>query len=273
MSSRVITISRKQYGRYTKELDADATRKIGAYINSNGQVFVPLTYEEQDKWMPQVIDTPPSDLSFRQKVREWWSDLTTEVPQEGLSLEIGFDKQGNPLNVEEYFRYLQAKNHPRVADDKENNHGANTIWYITDPTRQKEEEQAENEKYLSAMETFIKMRKERIKLNNIVKILIPGINNPAELTERDLNQMLTKEIENDPDNFMKVAKDKQLQTKAFILDLISLGVVNKVGNSILHGEVVLGSNMEEAALYLDDKKNSETLLILQEQHKALKKTA
>jgi hypothetical protein len=69
-------------------------------------------------------------------------------------------------------------------------------------------------------------------------------------------------VEENPLNFYEIATSKNLELQSFIEKCITLEVIRKVGNSLLLGDEKLGDTMEEAILFLKDKKNSSTLTTL-----------
>ena len=73
---------------------------------------------------------------------------------------------------------------------------------------------------------------------------------------------LEGEVEGDPTQFLQYALDKNLEHQAFVNDCLTREVLRKVGNTILNGDVSLGDSMEEAILFIKDKKNSDVLTTL-----------
>ena len=86
----------------------------------------------------------------------------------------------------------------------------------------------------------------------------------------DQNENSLYELKNkDPKKFIRVATDKNLEIKAEIEELVSAGVLRKIGNQVIFIDEVLGDTMEDTVVYLKDKKNSGKLTILRAKLKEL----
>ena len=68
---------------------------------------------------------------------------------------------------------------------------------------------------------------------------------------------------------MKIAKDKNLSMKAEIEEMVSAGVLRKIGNQIVFIDEILGDTLDSTILHLKDKKNSGKLTILRAKLKEL----
>ena len=68
--------------------------------------------------------------------------------------------------------------------------------------------------------------------------------------------------EDSPKKFTRIAKDKNLSLKAEVEELVSAGVLRKIGNQIIYIDEVLGETMQDTVVFLKDKKNSGTLTVL-----------
>ena len=69
--------------------------------------------------------------------------------------------------------------------------------------------------------------------------------------------------------FLKIAKDKNLEVKAEIEEMVTASVLRKIGNQIIFIDEVLGDTLDDAVVFLKDKKNSGTLTILRAKLKEL----
>ena len=81
--------------------------------------------------------------------------------------------------------------------------------------------------------------------------------------------MLYDVKEKQPKKFLKIATDKQLSMKAEIEEMVSAGILRKIGNQIVFIDEILGDTLENAILHLKDKKNSSKLTILRAKLKEL----
>ena len=69
---------------------------------------------------------------------------------------------------------------------------------------------------------------------------------------------------------MKVVTDKNLDLKAEIEEMTSLGVIRKIGNQHIYGEETIGENITDTVIYFKNKKNSGQVNAMRAQLKTLK---
>lgn len=66
-------------------------RRIGASLGKGGDVVRGLSFEEEKKYLPDVIGVSPQSNDWQKATRNYWANITTEVPPDtGLELEVGF---------------------------------------------------------------------------------------------------------------------------------------------------------------------------------------
>ena len=86
--------------------------------------------------------------------------------------------------------------------------------------------------------------------------------NPKKMDAKEKELFLEGMVEENPLNFYNIATSKNLELQAFIEECLTADVLRKIGNSLLLGDEKIGDSMEEAVLFLKDKKNSSTLTTL-----------
>ena len=89
------------------------------------------------------------------------------------------------------------------------------------------------------------------------------------MTEEQIENSLYEIKNSNPKKFVRVATDKHLELKAEIDEMISAGVLRKIGNQVIFIDEVLGDTMDDAVIHLKDKKNSGKLTILRAKLKEL----
>ena len=67
---------------------------------------------------------------------------------------------------------------------------------------------------------------------------------------------------NAPAKFVRICQDKHLKMKAEIEEMVSSQILRKIGNQIIYQDEVLGETLQNAVIYLNDKKNSGKLTTL-----------
>ena len=73
----------------------------------------------------------------------------------------------------------------------------------------------------------------------------------------------------DPKKFLRIATDKNLELKAEIGEMVSAGVLRKIGNQVIFIDEVVGDTTDNAVVYLKDKKNSGQLTVMRAKLKEL----
>ena len=93
--------------------------------------------------------------------------------------------------------------------------------------------------------------------------------NPDRMTVEQIENSLYEIKNSNPKKFVRIATDKNLELKAEIEEMVTAGVLRKIGNQIIYIDEVLGENMDNAVVYLKDKKNSGTLTVMRAKLKEL----
>ena len=91
--------------------------------------------------------------------------------------------------------------------------------------------------------------------------------NTGGLTAAQIELELEDLLEENPNEFVRVCTDKNLETVSFIWDCIEHGVLRKSGNTFLFGDEVLGTHGAGRSL-AGSKKNSSMLLDVKAKLKA-----
>jgi hypothetical protein len=261
MASRIITIKRRENTTNLPDhVYAESKRRIGSVFTKTGDVYSGLTFPEQKKFLPYILGVDPNDPAFGKEAKRYFRNMTIEVPFEGVELEAGTDENGEPLNVMDYVKYKFAYAHPHVAEDEQALTTNRTYkYYIFDETLELEEDYNELEFRKKAYKEFIKLTDNEKKMDMVIRL---HFENPKKMDAKSKELFLEDMVEENPVNFYNIATSKNLELQAFIEECISVEVIRKIGNSLLLGDEKLGDTMEEAVLFLKDKKNSSTLTTL-----------
>lgn len=261
MASRIITIKRRENTTNLPDhVYAESKRRIGSVFTKTGDIYSGLTFQEQKKFLPYILGVDASDPAFGKAVKNYFRNMTIEVPLEGTQLEAGTDESGEPLNVMDYVKYKFASTHPHVAGDEGDlSTSRGYKYYIYDEALELEEDYNELEYRKKAYKEFIKLTDNEKKMDMVVRL---HLENPTKMSSKEKELFLEAMVEESPLNFYNIATSKTLELEAFIEECLTAEVLRKVGNSLLLGDEKLGDSMEEAVLFLKDKKNSSTLTTL-----------
>ena len=93
--------------------------------------------------------------------------------------------------------------------------------------------------------------------------------NPEKMSREQIENTLYGLKEKQPVKFLKISTDKNLSMKAEIEEMVSAGVLRKIGNQVVFIDEILGDTLDDTILHLKDKKNSSKLTILRAKLKEL----
>ena len=265
--SHLITINRRPNStNLPTEVYNEAKRKLGSVFTAGGDIIRGLTFAEQKQYLPEILGVSPADPEFSRRCREYYLNLTVDVPMGGLDLEIGLDEDGHPLNVLDYIKYKFACAHPFVVQDESEITGSKRVqYYISDTRKELAEASANLVIRKDAYKEFIKLSDNENRMNMVLHVY--GAN-PKTMTKDEKELTLEELQEDNPIYFLDICKDKNLELTALINEALSAEALRRVGNSILDGDITLGNSMEEAVLFLKDKANSNVLTAVKAKLKA-----
>ena len=267
MSKKVYLRRQDLDGHLPKAVRAEATMKLSS-VFVNRQPLKGFSLEEEKKYMQGVLDVNPDHVDWPKHSKLFWAELTIPVGFTGVELEVGTNEDGSPISIMDYIKYNFALKHPHVALTKEEmNKEFNKRFYIQDLTREDKVKNNSIKLKKDADKEFIKVSSN---LNNMKRILrIMSNSNPDRMTDDQVENALYEIKNKEPKKFIKIAIDKNLEIKAEIEEMVSAGVLRKIGNQIIFIDEVLGDTTEDAVVYLKDKKNSGKLTILRAKLKEL----
>lgn len=260
-------------------------RAVGPYNDKTGKaVATGLTFTEQRLLLPEVLGIEASDKDFRKVVTNFYNGFITPIPKEGRKLIISLENDAEelsetnpPQNIMDYITYRHVTGHPEVAKDKaEAERNIFKKFYIVDPDGVTQEAVRLNKLEDEAYTLYMHYKDDNIKVDQLLTMLGVNIRNmkredkvlklkSAAQKNASLNDAEQKEV---LDNFIKVCKDKDLEYKYLIQEMIGAQYLQRVGNNIIYAESgkKVGDNMEDAVLYFKNPKNSRDLNLLKAQY-------
>jgi len=257
MSSRIIEIYRRPNNtRLPEEVYAGSNRKIGSFFGPNGSLVTGLTPEEEEAILPVLTGVPYDHPTFLQAKQTYYNEISIKVSLEGVKLEVGVDKHGRPIDPKGYVDFKYAEQHPWVAPNEKELSNPDYKFFIKDSQAELAKETKQIQSRKQAYKEFIKISDDTKKVDLIITLLGET---PSKMGAESKEIFLENFVNTNPTEFYNVATDKRLEMKAFVLDCISAEVLQRVGTVILDGDEQLGDTVEEAALRLEDKANSDIL--------------
>ena len=215
--------------------------------------------EEAKELFKGILPVDSSHQDWPHYVNRYWIELSVKVPFEGVELEVGKDGDGKPYNIDDYLTYRFALKHPHCAESKDGLLSKNR-FYLHDPKRDEMEKAKVVRLRKDADKEYIKASNDEKTMDRLIRLLS---NSKPDNMNVDQKETLLYELKGkSPAKFIKVARDKNLELKAEIEEMVSAGVLRKIGNQVIFIDEVLGETTEDTIVYMKDKKNSGTLTTL-----------
>lgn len=238
------------------EVSASSKSILASHFVGGG----PLMVENMEEHVATHLGMSVTDKDFPKEYRNFWAELRLDIPSDGKVLRID-EINGKPINVYEWIVWKWACKHKLVAMSRdEMERDPVKKYYIHDPEKETDFQNQGVRLRAKAFTEFANMADNEERLNHIIRIV--GTADPERMSVKQKQNWIDAYIGENPKRFLAVATDKKLETKSFISELISGGILNKIGNQVYYIEVKLGDDLDEAVLFLDDKKNSGVLLQL-----------
>jgi hypothetical protein len=269
--NKKVRIMRKEIKRHgmSDTLSHERIVVLSSFPDRSGNVFRPLTYKEEDAWMPQILSMESKDIAFRKAVTEYYKNLRKKIQFEGVELEVGLDDAGNPYNLEDYILFKLCVGHPKTGKTKEEAFGNKLLdFYVEDPEAEDEANSNILEVETKAMVEFAKLVEDENKLDLVLRNVIikyPEIGSLTELLALKANKKQLKIgelIKRDAAYFLSIVNDKDLTFKAEIVSMVEAGILVKEGNRYLNGSSNLG-DLNGTIAFFKDNNNSMEYVTLQ----------
>ena len=260
MTTRKVFLRRKEN---TLDHLPEAVR-IAAHVRL-GSVYVgrqPLKGiegEEAKKLLKGILDVGPEHIDWPVHEKKYWAELSIKVPFAGVELDVSTDEDGNPRNIDDYIKYRFALKHPQCAPNKEEMLSGQR-FYLHDPKKDQLDKAKLVRLKKDADKEYIKASSDIEVMDRLIRLLSDV--KPETLTTDQKETLLYDLKDKSPSKFIRIAKDKHLAIKAEIEEMVSAGVLRKIGNQIIYIDEVLGDTIEDTIVYMKDKKNSGTLTTL-----------
>jgi len=259
--SKKVYIRRKDIdGHLPKQVRAEATMKLSS-VYVNRQPLHGFNADDNKKYLNGILDVSPEHVEWPKHVKQFYADLTIPVGFTGVELEVGLDGNNNPLSIMDYIKYNFALKHPHVGLTKEEmDSNFNKRFYIQDLTREDKVKNNEIKLKKDADKAFIKLSSSLPNMKRVLRLMASS--NPDRMTEEQVENSLYELKNKNPKKFLRIATDKNLEIKAEIDEMVTAGVLRKIGNQVIFIDEVLGETVDDTVVYLKDKKNSGKLTVL-----------
>lgn len=262
---------REDVGYVPPNIAKEAKKRIGSHLVGQAPLRG-LTFEQEKRYLPEILGVDPDTREFPIQVREFWANMTIDVPFAGTILQIGLDADGEPINKLDWVRYQWLKKHMMVASNLEEMEANHILgFYIHDPEAAENKEAKDANERMAALTALIELRSTPKKMEYALRLL--GNLNPSRYSEQQQLIQMENFAQKNPRRFLRVVKDKNLELRAFLSELVELQVLNKVGGSIFnYMDQTIGDSETEALHFLQNKRNSAVVNELKSKLRAAKET-
>jgi len=268
MSSKKIFLRRKELNNHLpKEVQAESVMKLSS-VFVNRQPLKAFDVEDEEKYLKGILDVNPDHSDWPKHSKKFWAELTVPVGFTGVELEIGTDSKGNPISIIDFIKYRFALKHPHVALTKEemlSDYGKR--FYIQDLSREDTTKNNEIQVLKDADKEFIKLSSDVAGMKRVLRML--STVNPDTLSREQVENNLYALKAAEPKKFLKIATDKHLETKSEVQAMVTAGVLRRIGNQVIFIDEVIGETLDDAVIYMKNKKNSGSLTIMRAKLKEL----
>ena len=268
MASKKVFLRRKTIDNFLPEVvRAEATMKLSS-VFVNRQPLKGFDPKDEKKYLDGILDVDPTNQSWPAYAKKFWAELTIKVGFEGVEFEIGKDDKGNPLQIMDWINYNFSVRHPHVAlTEEEMNSNYTKRFYIQDPSKDEMKKNLKVQSKKDADKEFIKISSDKKKMSWVLRLM--SNSNPDIMSREQIENSLYDLKEKDHKKFFRIASDKHLEMKAEIEEMVSAGVLRKIGNQTIFIDEILGDTLDDTVTHLKDKKNSGKLTILRAKLKEL----
>jgi len=265
MSTKLVYLLRRENTtNLPDDVYIDAKRRIGSVFESSGSLLKGLSLEEQKKILPPIIGMSPTEAGWAHKVQRFYAELTIEVPQSGVELNIAMDPDGNPEAPLDFVKFRFAINHPHVAEEEDSSISG-TRYYFFDPKKKEEGRVNEGRIRKSAYKHLILVCEDEVKMSQVLK----AMGRKVDLLNKDQKELELEElVDANPAEFIRVCEDKDLEYISLINDCVDKTVLRKVGNTYMFGDEEIGEELSGAVKALKLKRNSGMLQDIKSKLKA-----
>ena len=266
---KVIIRRKEVLNHLPKEIRAGAKISIGS-IYVNRQPLKGVEGEESKRLLSKLLDVPPEHQDWPKQEKNFWASMTLKIPFEGKELNITVSEDGDPENVLDYITYKWCEKHRQVAmSEAEMKVSPEKKFYVYNPETDLLKKNALTKLKKDADKEFIKIGSDVAKMRRLVRILSKG-SKPETLSDMEVENQLYDLKDANPGKFLKQSRDKNLDTRAEIEEMIEAGVLRTIGNQIIHGDETIGENITDTIVYFNNKKRSGQVNAMRAQLKEVK---
>lgn len=239
---------------------ANAVKVLGSVFDGGGPLKG-VNPEIENPLLSKYLGISQEDKGFHEAVRKFWINMRVKIDSDGKVLNITEDSEGVPHNIEHWLIYKWCLKHPHVAQSyDEMIRDTHKQFYIYDPDLETTKSNKSNKIKAAAFKELLTIEEDYDKMKRIAAIM--SNTDVKSFSNEVLYNYIHQLIDENPEQFVKLANDKHLETKFFINELISANILRTIGETVYYIEEKLGDTINDVVLYLNDKKNSDVKMSL-----------
>ena len=279
----------------------ESKQKIGSGWKGSA-ILRGLNFSEEVKYLKDIIGLSPESTNWEIATKNYWANISKEVPpKDGVELEVGLryftaadyeydqtqclrgvngeliDHKGLPINMADYILWRYCLNYSRVANVPEDIGKSPKIeFYLFSKDKEiTDKKNILNSKRKASMLLY-KRLSERDWVDYILRVLIAqdqshtkDVRSLNKMTEDEKDILLDEYVGSNPDKFLGLAEDKNLEVRSFIELCVAMGKLTRIPNTdtITMDGVSLGNSIMEVISFLNNPKNNDVLQTLKAQIK------
>ena len=216
-------------------------------IDGRGMLATGLT-ESDERRLEKALNF---DDKYLAKTSKFWKDFFVQIDKNGFTLDTN--------DAFQELQYLFLNRTKKVSKSiKEVNSNAVAIMYCEEDVAKVANVSRKGK--VDAFKKFASMSHDDMK-----KVLVMyGKRAVDSMSNEVVEDILGSEIELNPNRFLDIVTDPNIEKKLFITALMNKGIIKKIGARLVYGETVLGTDLASAVTFLSDKVNQPILLALKE---------
>lgn len=234
---------------------AGTHRSIGSYFNATGRTGTGLDYKEEKFLMAQYFSLDEKDPKLSVETTKFYEDISTKIPgKKGLELNIGLQVDNSkpvspdnmPINLIDFLKYRHATGYGKTAPSPEKARGNPLIeYYVEDPTSVLAQQVSKLEMKDNAMIEYLRIKDNNDTVNMVLSLMKQFIRKEQDKPPVNLGRLkgigslkekqliLSDLVSMRPEKFHQVVTDPNIRKKYFIDELITVGIIRRVGNTLI----------------------------------------
>lgn len=230
--------------------------------------------------LPHLIGIEKDDRTFREAVTVFWAEINTNIPINGIELEIGLEedndkpvsKDNMPINVAEFVKFIHHRGHPNMGRNEAEARGNQLmLYYLFDPMELEKEKSKKSSSENAALAVFLKLIHEPEKMDMMLSMFGEDSREyeqgKSEIEWKSKKEQRLKTLAtSQSDLFIKHYETEDLEIRFWIARMIRLDVFTEVGTQIRAKEskALIGHTTGEAVAYFQNPENQEIIMMFKQ---------